>query len=94
MSDWKLLTARAANKLKLPPQLIPGVPQIELIGNNTLIITRHRGLAEYTAQRICARSSLGTIAVAGSALHITQMNRHTLTVCGTIIGVTYLEGSE
>lgn len=91
MPDMKSLAGRAVRKLKLPPQLAPGVPLVELIGNNTLIINRHRGLTEYTAKRICARSSLGLIAVTGSALHITQMNKQVLTVSGTISGVSYLE---
>lgn len=91
MPDWKRLTVRTAQKLKLPSQLAPGVPLIELIGKNTLIITRHRGLTQYTAQRICARSSLGLIAVTGRELHITQMNGQTLTVSGTICGVSISE---
>ncbi len=85
------LAERTLERLNLPPQLAPGVPLVELIGKTALIINRHRGLTEYTRQRICVRSSLGLIAVTGSALHISRMNRQTLTVSGTIIGVSYLE---
>ncbi len=91
MLEWKLLAGRAIRKLNLPPQLAPGVPLVELIGKTTLIINRHRGLTEYTSQRICVRSSLGLIAVTGSTLCITQMNRQLLAVSGTISGVSYLE---
>lgn len=91
MAELKSLAGRAARALDLPPQLTTGVPVIELIGRNMLIINRHRGLTEYTAQRICAGSSLGLITVTGSALHITQMNHRMLVVSGTISGVSYQE---
>lgn len=92
MPDLKTLAFRAIKNLKLPPQLTPSVPLIELTGKTMLTVSRHRGLTEYTARRICARSSIGMIAVTGSGLHITQMNRQLLTISGTIDAVSYSEG--
>lgn len=82
---------KIADRLSLPPQLRPGLPTVELLGKSTVLIAHHRGLTEYTAQRICTASKVGTIAVTGRELNITQMSRDYLTVSGKITGVAYAE---
>lgn len=80
--------------VNLPPQLSPGTPLVEMIGRNTLILTHHKGLTEYTAQKICAKSSEGLLTVTGNGLTLTQMNAERLTVSGKIDGVIYTEGKQ
>lgn len=84
-------------RFQFPPliqELQPHIPTVELIGRMTVIVSRHHGLTEYTAQKICAESSEGRICVSGSGLTVTQMNSQTLTVRGRISSVTYAEERE
>ena len=92
MQHIKTVIGKVLAATKLPPQLQPGVSTVELIGRTTAVISHHRGLAEYTAQRICADSREGIIAVTGSGLTITEMDAASLTISGKITGVSYAEG--
>ena len=91
MQQKKPVLVRISESLQLPPQLRPTVPTVELIGRHNLVLTRHHGLLEYTAQCICADSAAGVVTVRGSDLVITQMNSRDLTVSGTIESVAFAE---
>lgn len=94
MRGNKSIVKKISNVLRLPPQLQPGVPMIEMIGKNTVIISRYYGLTKFTAQSICANSSEGIIAVSGDQLRITQMNSETLTISGKISNVSFSEAQS
>lgn len=93
MQQKKPVLVRLSETLQLPPQLRPAVPTLEMTGRHTLVLTRHRGLLEYTAQCICADSACGAVTVRGNELVITQMNSRYLTVSGTIESVSFAGGS-
>ena len=86
------LAKQFSDRLKLPPQLQPHLPTVQLFGTGTALICHHRGLTEFTDRRICAATKTGTVAVTGEGLKITQMDHESLTVSGKIVGVSFSEG--
>lgn len=91
MHQRKSVSTVLAEVLRLPPQVRPSVPVVELVGKHTLVFMRHRGLKEYTAHCICVDSANGTVRMEGRGLVITKMNSDSLTVTGTIRCVSFAE---
>lgn len=92
MKRIKQVLTAASEKLDLPPEVIAGLPQIEVTGTIRVSIDGHKGLKEYSDQRIVVNSSIGEITVIGLSLHLQGMTKDTVTVGGKIISVSVGSG--
>ena len=69
---------------ELPGELLPGTPLMELTGSGRFLLENHRGVTEYTEERINIRVCGGAVSVSGRCLTIAQMTARQLIITGHI----------
>ena len=82
--------AKAADLLDEP---IPGLPLVEIMGCQRVLIENHRGICQYSDDLVRIHVKYGVISVHGQHLVLTRMTKEQLVVSGTIQGVTLDRGS-
>lgn len=73
-----------SDRLSIPEETIADVPLIELRGRRSISVENHRGIAEYSPERIQIHLKRGSISVGGDDLRIVCMNRKRLEIRGGI----------
>ena len=76
------------DRLDLPGETLPGQVLVEIAGENRVLIEQHRGIREYTPERIGVCVRYGTVEICGRGLELRSMSREQLIICGQIDGVT------
>ncbi len=71
-------------QLDLPGESLPGCPLVEVAGQHRVLIEHHRGIREYSPQRIGVKVSYGLVEVWGEALQLRCMTREQLVIMGRI----------
>lgn len=94
MNKARKLLIQASQKLDLPSDIIAGIPRIELFGLSELSLEPHRGLLEYSDERISVSTSIGNVTATGEGLIIKRMNANRITVVGTIHQIRLMEGEH
>jgi len=79
--------AGLAHTLQLPPELVLDLPRLIWIGGESLALENHRGIIEYTSQRVRIRVSLGCVVVEGRHLEIEGMTATDLSLRGDVRSV-------
>ncbi len=74
-------------RLDLPQDILPGMAHIELVGNREILVDRHCGILEYTAETIRVATEAYTLHISGDALHLVSMNQTQLRIRGRIDGL-------
>ena len=72
----------------LPGEGIPGQCMVELLGEHRVLIEGHRGVREYSEEKIGVCVSFGTVCVSGCSLELAYMTRNQLVIRGKIHGIT------
>ena len=71
MEKNKDIISRAmADLLEIPKDLVLDVPKITLIGQSELFLENHRGIIEYSSQRMRINLSRGFLEILGNQLEI------------------------
>ncbi len=65
----------------------PRMPLVELYGDRRVLVEHHRGMTEYTRQRITVQVHRGLVTILGDGLELAKMTEHQLIICGCIYGV-------
>jgi sporulation protein YqfC len=73
--------------LKLPAELIPGVPRLTLSGGNEVLIENHGGLQSYSHALIEVRGRNQLVQIRGQELELAAMNRTQMVIQGLIVAV-------
>ena len=68
-------------------ETMPGVAVAELAGDRRVLIEGHRGVTEYSRERVTVKVHYGWICVSGCGLELRQMSRQQLVICGRIDGI-------
>lgn len=79
--------ARIAERLDIQPEAFTGAPRITISGDGRVLIEGHRGLLEYSAERIAAAGAGGRIIVKGEGLALASMSGRELVVTGRLWAV-------
>ena len=79
--DWM---QRLRDQMALDAQTLPGVPLVEIAGQNRVLIENHRGVKEYGPETICVHVKFGMLRICGSKLHLRCMTRSKLVISGCI----------
>lgn len=79
-------------KADLPGESLPLQSIVELCGNNRVLVENHRGVTEYTDERIGVRVRFGTILIVGEGLKLCRMSGCQLVILGQIHGIQLLRG--
>lgn len=72
----------------LPGMALPGLPVVELFGDQRVLIENHGGVTEYGGCRIQVQMAYGQLAVCGQELQLARMTREQLVISGRIDSVT------
>ncbi|HHY45008.1 MAG TPA: sporulation protein YqfC [Firmicutes bacterium] len=73
-----------AEILELPLDVSLDLPKIVIIGELGVLIQNHRGLIQYSPDRIVVGVGEGQITVAGESLKISEVNQEDMIVRGRI----------
>ena len=84
MKTMRELPAELAERLELPSALLPGQGRLSLCGGRQALIEGHRGLLEYTPERIAVSMGHETLSLTGDNLRLQAMNAGELLITGRI----------
>lgn len=88
MDRRKGLLDRLAERADLPDAVFPGQPLLEVMGDRRVLIENHKGVVEYSRERISVRMSYGQVVLCGSGLELARMSKEQLVILGRIDGLT------
>lgn len=74
----------------LPKEITLNLPKISMIGNNQMLVENHKGIIEYTPQRIRVNSTVGLIRVQGSDLKLRNIATDDIMITGTMKIIEFL----
>ena len=66
-------------------------PLVEVLGNGRLMIENHRGIIEYSNQKICVKVTFGCIKVCGNKLIIAKMTSEQMVIVGEIQNISWIK---
>lgn len=78
----------------LPCEPIPGVPLVELLGDQRVLIENHNGVSAYGRNEICVKVKYGTISIQGDKLEFVRMTGKQLVITGCIYSVSLRRGAS
>lgn len=83
-SNW---IRRMADKSGLDEEVLPMMPLVEIAGDSRVLIEGHKGVSEYSRNKICVKVKYGHISVCGCCLELSRMSREQLMISGRIDSV-------
>ncbi|MGE5559640.1 MAG: sporulation protein YqfC [Chloroflexota bacterium] len=86
------LRERVAGALELPGDVALDVPRLTLIGNLQVAIDNHRGLIEYSRDRVRVGMNTGQLIVTGTDLTISFVHDEDLLVTGKLKSIEFADG--
>lgn len=92
MSKRREVISRAvADLLEIPKDLALDLPRITLVGKGELFIENHRGIIEYSLERLRVNLSRGYIEIEGQGLEISALMPDELAIVGEIRSLRYMD---
>ena len=90
MKQRRNFLERLTEEADLPGEALPAVPLVELAGDRRVLIENHRGVTEYSREKIRVQVRYGQICICGAGLELAQMSRAQLVICGRIDSVSLI----
>lgn len=92
MSINKILALKAAisDALELPGEITLNLPKIILVGYNQMLIENHKGVIEYTPQKVRLNSGIGVIKIEGTDLNLKNIAIDNIIITGKIKTVSFI----
>lgn len=79
-----------ADALELPKDIVLDLPKITLIGNIQLYIENHKGIVEYSKERIRVNSKNGIIRIIGKKMVIKNIVTDEILITGEILNIEFI----
>lgn len=89
MGGKRDLRDKVAALFELPGDVLTDCSRLTLIGARELMVENHRGLYEYTTDKVVLSVPEGRLAVDGQELSIRSISPDQLTIHGSIRGIYY-----
>lgn len=80
---WEL-PQNLAERLALPEEALLGTAKLTVTGGRRLLVENHRGIMDYSQERIVVSLGRGRLNISGTGLVIHAMNRQELLIGGRI----------
>ena len=74
----------AAELFDLPPDLVAGLPHMEMLGDRYFYMERHKGILSYSGDEIDINGETGIVRIFGRDLELTSMTGDKLRIQGSI----------
>lgn len=88
----KQIAQRLIFAADLPDAPLPGLPLVEISGQDRVLIENHLGVTQYGRESISVRVKFGQIRVSGCDLELARMTKEQLVITGRIDGVSLYRG--
>jgi sporulation protein YqfC len=88
--EMKNLEYFLAHFLELPKELVMGLPRITVLGDIQMIVENHRGIIEYTMEKVRIGTSIGELWVTGTGLVLRTIFPEEISVDGKIRSITLI----
>ena len=89
--EMKNLEYFLAHFLELPKELVMGLPRITVLGDIQLVVENHRGIIEYTTEKVRIGTSIGELRVAGTDLALRTIFPEEIAIDGKIRSIDFVE---
>ena len=86
IEDRHILT-KTAELLDLPMDVVAGLPNLELLGNRQLFLSRHHGILSYSDTAIDVNCGSLLVRLRGTGLQLLSMTADELRIGGVIEGI-------
>ena len=70
--------------MDLMDETLPGIPVVEIAGENRVLIENHEGVNEYSLERIGVKVKYGQVWICGCGLKLSKMTQERLVISGRI----------
>lgn len=87
----EIITKAMAELLEIPGDLVLDLPRLTITGRNELYLVNHKGIIEYSTERMRINLSRGFIEVQGKNLEIMALMPDEMKVSGEICSVQYID---
>ena len=77
--------------LELPKEVMLNLPKINIVGNNQMDVQNHRGIIEYTNQRIRINATIGIIRILGNNMVIKNIEKNEIIITGCFISIEFTQ---
>ncbi|TYP54976.1 sporulation protein YqfC [Thermosediminibacter litoriperuensis] len=85
------LKARIFDALELPKDIVLDLPRITVTGKVGAFIENHKGILEYSSDRVCINTKLGPLVIKGQDLIIKSVVADEIVVEGKIRSLEFEE---
>lgn len=92
MAREKNIMQRLAVSADLEDEPLPGLPLVEIAGDQRVLVENHFGVMEYSDTAVGIRVKFGKILVCGSQLCLSRMTKGQLIISGCIECVRVIRG--
>jgi len=89
----KDLLQKIAERLEFGNEALPGTPVVEIMGSDRVLIENHRGVQQFSTERITVCMRYGLLCVCGNCMELKQMSESKLVIYGQIEQVLLLKGA-
>ncbi len=91
MKDKKVKEVKEniSNLFELPKEIIMDLPKISLIGDMQISIENHKGIIEYTTEKIRINTKDGILIVIGEDLFLKSILTETIVIRGEIRSIEF-----
>ena len=80
---------RLVRRLDIPEEALSGAPRITISGGGRVLVEGHRGLLEYSEERIAAAGAGCRIILKGEGLNLRAMSGRQMVVTGRLWAVEF-----
>jgi sporulation protein YqfC len=84
------MKSAVSEMFELPKDITLNLPKISMIGSNQMLVENHRGVIEYTPQRIRVNSSIGVIRVQGNEMKLKNIAADDIMITGGIKAIEFI----
>ena len=87
------ILSSVAELFDLPPDVVAGLPRLEMVGSRQLYLEHHTGILAYSQDQVDANTSAGVLRTRGENLTLLSMTAGELRIGGRIRSAEWL-GAE
>ncbi|MEW6661588.1 MAG: sporulation protein YqfC [Bacillota bacterium] len=87
----KEIRHKVADLLEMPREVVMDLPKVTLVGNMQVLLENHRGIIEYSPERLRISVSLGEIIITGQGLVLRNILPDQIVAEGKVFSVSYAE---
>jgi len=85
------LKVKVTEALELPKEIALNMPKLTMLGSEDLVIENHKGIIEYSDEKVRINTASGTIKISGINLTIKEITAEDIMVKGNISSLEFLK---